>query len=814
MPKKSVKFAAKLHEKAPKTSKEPAKPNAKVAKPALKSKSKTIKSSQQQSITTQGNGKRSLKKRAAEALEEEEDSDNDSDYGEIALDAGDSDGDEEIEAMENDIDDESDSEIEAFPELSISSDEEDSDYDDYKADADDQEERSQEDEDEEEEEEDDDYMAGDSLDEADLEEEELKIQKPLEKLPEIEANYDSDSSTEETENTVGNVPADWYKDMPHIGYDIDGKKILKPATADELEKFLSTMDDPDSWKTVRSDKEGKDIVLNDEEMDIIQRLQRGIIPDSDYNPYEPTVEWFTSKTEQMPLSARPEPKRRFIPSKWEAKKVMKIVKAIRQGRIVPRKPKDEKPRFYNLWGDDDKPREDHVMHIVAPKMKLPEHDESYNPPEEYLPDEEESKQWHDLDPEDRPKNYLPKKYTSLRHVPAYDRFIQERFQRCLDLYLAPRVRKNRLNVDPDSLIPKLPSPKDLQPFPTAQSLSYDGHTARIRCLSVHSSGLYLLSGSDDHTIRMWEVSTGRCLFLWQFKDVIHAISWNPNPDLWLFGVSVGHGEVLLISPPKLCSGEIAMATDQYIKSGYTRPTTEEEKTRQVISWSKPSEKDEEKYGFKVRLQHSQTVKQITWHRKGDYFATVAPDARQVLIHQATKHQTQTPFSRLKGIVQKVAFHPVKPIFFVATQIYVRVYDLMQQQLVKTMQPGVKWISSIDVHPGGDNLIIGSYDKKVCWFDMDLGSRPYKSLRYHEKAVRQVAYHRRYPLFASSSDDGSIQIFYGMVYNDLLQNPLIVPVKILRGHEVKDSLGVLNIEFHPTQPWIFSSGADGSLRLWT
>ena len=36
------------------------------------------------------------------------------------------------------------------------------------------------------------------------------------------------------------------------------------------------------------------------------------------------------------------------------------------------------------------------------------------------------------------------RYKSLRHVPAYERFIQERFQRCLDLYLAPRVRKNRV----------------------------------------------------------------------------------------------------------------------------------------------------------------------------------------------------------------------------------------------------------------------------------------------------------------------------------------------------------------------------------
>lgn len=91
---------------------------------------------------------------------------------------------------------------------------------------------------------------------------------------------------------------------------------------------------------------------------------------------------------------------------------------------------------------------------------------------------------------------------------------------------------------------------------------------------------------------------------------------------------------------------------------------------------------------------------------------------------------------------------------------------------------------------------------------------YYLYRYHEKAVRQVSFHKRYPLFASSSDDGTIQIFYGMVYNDLLQNPLIVPVKILRSESTKDGLGVLNIEFHPTQPWLFSSDARGNFSLWT
>lgn len=51
-------------------------------------------------------------------------------------------------------------------------------------------------------------------------------------------------------------------------------------------------------------------------------------------------------------------------------------------------------------------------------------------------------------------------------------------------------------------------------------------------------------------------------------------------------------------------------------------------------------------------------------------------------------------------------------------------------------------------------------------------------------------------------------------SDLLQNPLLVPVKVLKGHALTRDLGVLDIVFHPTQPWIFSSGADGTVRLFT
>lgn len=56
------------------------------------------------------------------------------------------------------------------------------------------------------------------------------------------------------------------------------------------------------------------------------------------------------------------------------------------------------------------------------------------------------KEWNKLRtaPWKRKLHFVPQKYNSLRSVPAYDRFVNERFQRCLDLYLCPRARKMRV----------------------------------------------------------------------------------------------------------------------------------------------------------------------------------------------------------------------------------------------------------------------------------------------------------------------------------------------------------------------------------
>jgi len=111
------------------------------------------------------------------------------------------------------------------------------------------------------------------------------------------------------------------------------------------------------------------------------------------------------------------------------------------------------------------------------------------------------------------------------------------------------------------------------------------------------------------------------------------------------------------------------------------------------------------------------------------------------------------------------------------------------------------------------VIVGSLDRRMVWFDLDLSATPYKTLRYHEKGLRDVGFHPRYPLMASASDDGSVHVFHSTVYSDLMKNPLVVPVKILRGHSIVKKLGVISFAFHPNQPWLFSAGADGKIHLY-
>ena len=110
--------------------------------------------------------------------------------------------------------------------------------------------------------------------------------------------------------------------------DLDGNKIMRGTRKDELDALIQRFDDPNAARTVHDYLHGVDVVLSEEDIALIRRLQKHRYADPNMNPYPDAIHYdYADKLH--PLSNAPARKASFVPSRWEAKKVMKLVMAMR-----------------------------------------------------------------------------------------------------------------------------------------------------------------------------------------------------------------------------------------------------------------------------------------------------------------------------------------------------------------------------------------------------------------------------------------------------------------------------------------------------
>lgn len=508
--------------------------------------------------------------------------------------------------------------------------------------------------------------------------------------------------------------------------------------------------------------------------------------------------------------------RKGEPSGWEAKKIVRLVRAIRRGIISiddilhPEKGRHKKDSIvYDLWGVEGDARfggqcAPPLPPIAAPRMRLPSHADSYNPLPECLPTSEEQLAWEQM-PVDTRSPFLPARHRSLRLLPAYSHLVRERFSRCLDLYMCPRGMRQKLAVaDADDLLPTLPDPRLLRPFPTTRSTDFIGHNAAVQSMSIDPSGQWLLTASRDSTVRLWEVASGQCIRSWPASDAV--ISWNPNASFPLFAMTDGQYVHIVVPPgiPRASQAEQVIASHDCASS-----------VKSAFSWTSSFNDDDS--GIRLSIPLPATATSIAWHGKGDYFAVLCPMAAslssRISVHQLTRRATQLPFRRLGGSTPRaISFFSTQPSFAIATDRSVRIYDLVRQQLTRRLQPSVRHISGMAVHHSGDHLLISSLDRAAQWFDLDGSLTPFRSLQ-QPAPVRAVAFSSHFPLFATALDNGRLQITHASVSSDLRQDPVIVPVRLISTNDDDHKeAGVVQVCWHPTQPWVFAGMSDGRVSL--
>lgn len=592
-------------------------------------------------------------------------------------------------------------------------------------------------------------------------------------------------------NTTGDVPLEWYREEEHVGYDVDGRKLFKRDTADSIEKLISSVDDPLYWRRVQD--RGVELTLSQTQLEMMRRLGSGVLPKT-FPGTHTRLKISTNNFEGSPLAACQEPKRRFIPSKWEAKVVLRLLRAFREpSRCRPGSSNNQAAVDAQklIWGVQNALTR-RLQAMTAPKAKIPTHGDSYNPPCEYR---SKSAEELPLDSSTGQTLVAQRVYDTIRKVPSYSDYVADRFRRCLDLYLSPRIMRQRLQFHPTDILPSLPSPEELKPFPNSRVLTFKGHLAKVISISLDDTGQWLLSGSSDCTLRKWEVLTGRCVRCWHFDDAILCAEWCPRFGSNVLSACVANNFIIQSSNK--------VSSDTTLLPKLATPQKANSKEVGGCSWIESNEL--------VFVCHETKVEKASWHSKGDYFATIASEGN-VIVHRLSRKASQQIFRPQKVAIQSVLFHQSRPCIFICTRDHVYLYDLRQQCLVKRVSPGKNTSTCIAAHAGGDNFIVGGTDGKLKWFDADLSRMPHKVLTSHAGAIRSVAFHKRLPLFASVSDDSTSHIFYGLVHSDMNRNALIVPLRVIRSHELCQCEGVLDCIFHPYQPWFFSAGADRSVVM--
>ncbi|MES1902321.1 MAG: Ribosome biogenesis protein 1 [Paramarteilia canceri] len=346
----------------------------------------------------------------------------------------------------------------------------------------------------------------------------------------IDQSASETSDEEDVINTIGNVPLEWYKNYDHIGYDVSGKKVSQ-LSSNKIDQLIDRVGNPDTWKTIIDEYNGRKITLSDEIISSIQNISAG----KDANG---TIDLnsFLSKAPLETVSFDPKTsdidKQRSLNS--ASGYVFKILKSLLKKKLENKPQKQPSKALYDIW---NQPFEQsrylkRRKQLLPPERFIPGHCESYNPPEEYLFTEKEKEQWNKNYPIMSKFSCIPEKHESMMSLSCNSDYLKFISNRCTNLFGAPRMKIKKFDANTQSTNKKkqFTLPKDLCQHPQQEKIQYYGHKGPINDVDISKNGVWLASCSSDKTISIWNILTGRRIHSFDLENEATSIKWVPRDN--------------------------------------------------------------------------------------------------------------------------------------------------------------------------------------------------------------------------------------------------------------------------------------------
>ncbi len=343
----------------------------------------------------------------------------------------------------------------------------------------------------------------------------------------------------------------------------------------------------------------------------------------------------------------------------------------------------------------------------------------------------------------------------------------------------------------------LRSLQDPRPQPPLWLRSLEGHTRPVDGVAVTPDGRYVISGSSDRTVKIWDIESGQLLrSLRGHTAPVRAVAVTPD------------GRYVISSSSDRTVKIWSLETGQLLRGleGHTAPVRAVVVTpdgHYVISGSS------DRIVKIWDLETGRLLRSLEGHAGWVRAVAVTPDGRYVVSGSSDNTvrvwdlETGRLLYSLEGHAREVRAVAVTPdgryVVSGADDNTVKIWDLETGRSLRSLEGHTRDVNMVVVSLDGRYAVSGSSDRTVKVWDLETG-RLLRSFEDHTAPVNAVALSPDGKRVVSGSRDGTVKIWN--LETDCL-------LRTLEGHARE----VNAVAVSPDGRYVVSGSSDRTLRIW-
>ncbi|MBD2678357.1 MULTISPECIES: AAA family ATPase [Nostoc] len=324
-----------------------------------------------------------------------------------------------------------------------------------------------------------------------------------------------------------------------------------------------------------------------------------------------------------------------------------------------------------------------------------------------------------------------------------------------------------------------------------------GHSSRVYSVVFSPDGKTLASGSNDNTIKLWDVSTGKAIkTLTGHSSRVYSVVFSPD------GKTLASGSYdKTIKLWDVSTGKAIKTLTGHSSSGYSVVFSPDGKTLASGSYDKTIKLWDVSTGkaIKILTGHSSKVWGVVFSPDGKTLASGSDD-KTIKLWDVSTGKTIKTLSGHSSSVLSVVFSPDgKTLASGSDDNTIKLWGISTGKTIKTLSGHSSLVWGVVFSPDGKTLASGSYDKTIKLWGVSTG-KTIKTLTGHSSSGYSVVFSPDGKTLASGSYDKTIKLW------DVSTGKAI---KILTGH----SSTVWGVVFSADGKTLASGSDDKTIKLW-